>query len=147
MTGKKWKVLVTQSCPTLCDPMDRVAPRCLCPWDSPGKNTRVGNQFLLQGIFLTQGLNPGLLHCRQTLYQLSHQGGKRERGVSGCRPAPVSSPRRPHSSGWCLQTDAHWEDEAEVQGAHQVLMTDAAQMLSPPLLTYRPRKNLTVTGH
>ena len=34
----------------------------------------MGCYFLLQGIFWTQGLNPGLLHCRQTLYPLSHQG-------------------------------------------------------------------------
>ena len=46
--------------------------RLLCPWDSPGKNTGVGSHFLLQGIFLTQGLNPGLLLCRQILYHLSH---------------------------------------------------------------------------
>ena len=39
--------------------------------DSPGKNTGVGCHFLLQGIFLTQGSNPGLLHCRKILYQLS----------------------------------------------------------------------------
>ena len=39
-----------------------------------GKNTGVDCHFLLQGIFLTQGLNLGLLHCRQTLYHLSHQG-------------------------------------------------------------------------
>ena len=48
--------------------------RLLCPWDSPGKNTGVGCHFLLQGIFLTQESNPGLLHCRQMLYCLSHQG-------------------------------------------------------------------------
>ena len=42
--------------------------RLLCPWDSPGKNTRVGCHFLLQGIFLTQESNPGLMHCRQILY-------------------------------------------------------------------------------
>ena len=48
--------------------------RLLCPWDFPGKSTRVGCHFLLQGIFLTQGSNPSLLHCRQTLYPLSHQG-------------------------------------------------------------------------
>ena len=48
--------------------------RLLCPWDFPGKNTGVGCHFLLQGIFPTQGSNPGLLHCRQTLYPLSHQG-------------------------------------------------------------------------
>ena len=40
----------------------------------PGKNTGVGCHFLHQEIFPTQGLNPGLLHCRQTLYYLSHQG-------------------------------------------------------------------------
>ena len=44
------------------------------PWDFPGKNTEVGWHFLLQGIFLTQGLSPGLLHCKQILYSLSYQG-------------------------------------------------------------------------
>ena len=43
------------------------------PWNSPGQNTGVGSLSLLQGIFPTQGLNPGLLHCRWTLYQLSHK--------------------------------------------------------------------------
>ena len=66
---------VAQSCPTLCDPMDWLYPtRLLHPWDFPGKNTGVGFHFLLQAIFPTQGLNPGLPHCRQTLYRLSHQG-------------------------------------------------------------------------
>ena len=51
-----------------------VAYQLLCPWDFPGKNTGVGSHFLLQEIFPTQGLNPGLPHCRQTLYHLSHQG-------------------------------------------------------------------------
>ena len=46
---------------TLCNPMDCSPPGFLCPWDSPGKNTGVGCHFLLQGIFLTQGLNPCLL--------------------------------------------------------------------------------------
>ena len=44
------------------------------PWNSPGQNTGVGSHSLLQGIFSTQGSNPGLPHCRQILYQLSHQG-------------------------------------------------------------------------
>ena len=55
-----------------------VATRLLCPWDSPGKNTRVGCHFLLQGIFPSQGLNLGLLHCRQILYQLSYEGSHDE---------------------------------------------------------------------
>ena len=47
--------------------------RLLCPWDFPGKGTGVGRHFLLQGIFPTQGSNPGLLHCRQILYWLSYK--------------------------------------------------------------------------
>ena len=47
--------------------------RLLCPWNSLGKNTRVGSHPLLQGIFPTQGSNPGLPHCGQILYHLSHQ--------------------------------------------------------------------------
>ena len=44
------------------------------PWNSPGQNTGVGCHALLQGIFPTQGSNPGLPHCRRILYHLSHQG-------------------------------------------------------------------------
>ena len=44
------------------------------PWNSPGQNTGVGSLSLLQGIFPNQGLNPGLLHCRWILYQLSYEG-------------------------------------------------------------------------
>ena len=51
-----------------------VAYRLLHPWDFPGNSTGVGCHCLLQGIFPTQGSNPGLLHCRQTLYHLSQQG-------------------------------------------------------------------------
>ena len=62
--------LVAQSCPTLCDPL----PGSSVHGDSPGKNTRVGSYALLQGIFPAEGSNPGLPHCRQVLYHLSHQG-------------------------------------------------------------------------
>ena len=65
---------VAQLCPTLSDPMDCSLSRLLHPWDFPGKSTAVGCHFLLQRIFSTQGSNPGLPHCRQTLYRLSHQG-------------------------------------------------------------------------
>ena len=75
MTIKRIVVLVTQSCPTHWDPTDCSPNRLLCSWNSPGKNTGVGCHFLLQGIFLTQRLNPHLLHWgRQILYQLSHWG-------------------------------------------------------------------------
>ena len=61
-----------QSCLTLCDPMDCSPPGSSCPWNFPGKNTGVGCHFVLQGIFLTQGSSPHLLHLlhwgRQILY-------------------------------------------------------------------------------
>ena len=57
-------------CLALWDPMD-------CPWNSPGQNTGVGSLSLLQRIFPTQGSNPGLLHCRQILYQLNHKRSPR----------------------------------------------------------------------
>ena len=43
------------------------------PWNSPGQNTEVDSLSLLQGFFPTQGLNPGLLHGRRILYQVSHK--------------------------------------------------------------------------
>ena len=56
---------------------DSVRPHGLySPWNSPGQNTRVGSLSLLQGIFPTQGSNPGLPHCR-LLYQLSHKRSPR----------------------------------------------------------------------
>ena len=66
--------LVAQLCPTLCDPMDCSPPGSSVHGDSPGKKTGVGSHALLQGIFPTQGSNPGLPHCRRILYRLSHQG-------------------------------------------------------------------------
>ena len=54
--------------------MDSSLPGSSVHGEPPGKNTWVGCHALLQGIFPTQGSNPGLLHCRQILYHLSHQG-------------------------------------------------------------------------
>ena len=65
----KMKELVPQSGPTLCKPT-----RLLCPGNSLSKNAGVGGHSLLQEIFLTQGSNPGLPHCRQLLYHLTYQG-------------------------------------------------------------------------
>ena len=57
---------------------DSLQPRGLySPRNSPGHNTGVGSLSLLRGIFPTQGSNPGLPHCRQILYQLSHKGSPR----------------------------------------------------------------------
>ena len=95
---------VAQACPTLCDPMEYTVHGILQPripeliafpfsrgspqprnpalqvealpaeLQGKSKNTEVGSLSLFQGIFLTQGLNQGLLHCRRILYQLSYQG-------------------------------------------------------------------------
>ena len=66
------------SCSVMSDPLRPQGPqptRLLCPWNSSCKNTKEGSHSLRRGIFLTQGLNPGLLHCGQILFHLSHQGG------------------------------------------------------------------------
>ena len=83
-------VKAAQSCPTFCDPMDGSLLASSVHGIFPGKNTGVGSHFLLQGFFLTQGSNLGLLHCRQTLYRLSHQNQliyfclKKKKGLLEC---------------------------------------------------------------
>ena len=62
-------LLITQLCPAPRDPMD-----CIPPWNSPGKNTGLGCLFLLQGIFLTQGLNLCLLHWQVDSLPTHHLG-------------------------------------------------------------------------
>ena len=63
---------VAQSHPALCWPHG-----LYCPGNSPGQNTGAGSFSLLHGIFPNQGSNPGLPHCRQILYQLSHKESPR----------------------------------------------------------------------
>ena len=71
------------------------------PWNSPGQNTGVGSLSLLQGIFPTQGLNPGRPHCRQILYQLSHQGSPSILEWVACPFSSGSSwPRNPTEISW-----------------------------------------------
>ena len=64
--------LENESCSVMSDSLQSHGP--YSPQNSPGQNTAVGSLFLLQGIFPSQGSNPGLPHCRQILYQLSHKG-------------------------------------------------------------------------
>ena len=64
---------VAQSCPTLCNPMDYTVPGVL-----QARILEWVSLSLLQGIFPTQGQNPGLPHCRWILYQLSHQGSPKD---------------------------------------------------------------------
>ena len=68
------EVSISQSRLTLCNPVNCKPTILLCPWDFPGKKTGVGCHSFLQGIFPTQGLNLGLLHCSQLLYRLRHLG-------------------------------------------------------------------------
>ena len=66
--------LVAQWCPTMWDPMECSVAGTSVHGHSPGKDTGAGSHTFLQGIFPTQGSNTGLLHCKQILYHLRHQG-------------------------------------------------------------------------
>ena len=63
-----------------------------CPWNSPGQNTGMGSLSLLQRIFLIKGSNPGLPHCRQILYQLSHKRSPRILEWGSLFPSPGDLP-------------------------------------------------------
>ena len=68
-----WYFLKVSKCESHAIVSDSFWPHGLySPWNSPGQNTEVGSFALLQEV-----LNPGLLHCRQILYQLSHKGSPR----------------------------------------------------------------------
>ena len=67
---------ISESCSVVSDSLR--PHRLYSPWNSPGQNTGVGSCSLLQGIFPTQGLNPGLLHSRWILDHLSHEGSPRK---------------------------------------------------------------------
>ena len=73
--GKKMVISESESCSVMSNSL--WPHRRYSQWNSPGQNTRVGRLSLLQGIFPTQGWNPGLPHCRWILYQLSHKGSPR----------------------------------------------------------------------
>ena len=107
---------VTQLCLIVCNPMDCSLPGSSVPGIFPGKSTGVGCHFLLQGIFLTQGLSPGLLHCMQMLYSLTYQfsgsvmsNSLRPHRLQHARlPCPSPTPRAYSNScplsWWCQPT-------------------------------------------
>ena len=109
----------------------------------PGKNTGVGCHFLLQGIFLTQVLNWGLLHCRQMLYQLSYKGSPRQwDGRLTVLSELVSfkqniePPSRTHSelgfSSWWLVTSSFWwMDHSSWDGRVSPLFPSPSHALTP----------------
>ena len=84
--------LVAQSCLTLCHPMNYSPPCFSVHGDSPGKDTGMGCHALFQGIFPTQGSNPGLQHCRWILCRLSHQGSLLPCPPPGDLPNPGIEP-------------------------------------------------------
>ena len=109
--------LVTQLCLTLwphnCNP-----PGSSVHGDSPGKNTRVGCHALLQGIFPTQGWNPGLPHCRQILDHLSHQGSPRILEWVAYTFATGSSRPRNRPRSPALQADSRFFTSWAIWEAH-----------------------------
>ena len=85
------------------------------PWNSPGQNTGGGSLSLLQGIFPTLGSNPGLLHCRQILYQLSHKGSPEERGNRVTQESAELSQQRKEGSGRWVWLGRPWNSEPDAR--------------------------------
>ena len=83
-------MLATRSCSTLCDPMDWVALQTPLSMGILQARKRVGCHSPLQGIFPTEGLNPGLLHCRWILYHLSHQEAPKQAESSSKKKSQIS---------------------------------------------------------
>ena len=115
----KWKLLSRVSLWPL---------RLYSPWNSPGQNTGVGSLSLFQGIFPTQGSNPGLPHCRQILYQLSHKGSPRilewvaypfSKGSSWPRnPSGVSCSAGGFFTNWAIRDIVncnHWKSSLQTR--------------------------------
>ena len=75
--SRKFVCVLSQWCPTLCNPMDCSTPSSSVHGDSPEKNTGEGCHALLPGILTTQGSNPGILHCRHILLLTESQRSPR----------------------------------------------------------------------
>ena len=130
----KVKVKVAQSCLTLCYPL-------YSPWNSPGQHTGVGSLSLLQGIFQTQGSSPGLLHCRQILYQLSHKGSPRILEWVACPFSRGSSLSRNQTrvsciAGWSFTNWAPREAQANHKNSASLVKSVANYYLTTRLLKY-----------
>ena len=117
---------VAQSCPTLCDPMDCSPPDPSLHGASSGKNTGVGCHAILQGIFPTQGSNPGLLRCRPILYCLSHQGSPFPMHIQGWFPVGLT--------GW-ISLLSKGSQESSLAPQFKSISSLAFSLLHGPALT------------
>ena len=106
------------------------------PWNSPGQNAGVGSLSLLQEIFPTQGLNPGLLHCRQILYQLSHKGSPRILEWVACPFSRESSQPRNWTEVSCIAGGffTNWPMTEAIALQHCKATISLVQLLSRILL-------------
>ena len=119
---------VTQSCLTLW-PHGLQPARLLCPWGSSRQEYWSGLPALLQGIFPTQGLNPGLPHCRGILYQLSHQGSP----DIGCEPGKPKWLAKEKSEGMSHISDLNYHKGTSLPlcvGEFTCVLCDYPQVLS-----------------
>ena len=120
------------------------------PWNSLGQNTGVGSLSLLQGIFLTQGLNPGLPHCRRILYQLNHNIGQLGSVIQSyptlCEPMDCSTPGLlvHHQLPEPTQTHVHWVGDV-IQSSHP-LMPPSLTALNPSQHQSFPMSQLFASG-
>ena len=105
----------------------------LCPWDFPGKNTAVDCHFLLQGIFLTQGLNPCLLHWQANSLPLSHQGSPY--GFPYIKP----NTKRRKSRRWTGLGAGFWRRAREPALQKAFRVTQAQESRSGLLTTFRSK--------
>ena len=115
------------------------------PWKSLGQNTGVGSLSLLQGIFPTQGSNPGLPHCRQILYQLSHKGSIgwvrfAKMGISWTSPLRHSTFNQSDVSIGGNCTQASEENGSQIEGATQTI-ENIEIVLSTPVWCGEPWTN------
>ena len=118
----KWKSLN-------CKVAHSLWPRGLySPWNSPGQNTGVGSCFLLQGIFPTQGSNPGFPHCGQILYQLSLQGKPKNTGVGSLSLVQWIFPTQ--ESDWGLLHCRWVLYQLNYQGSPKQLLIDKCILLN-----------------
>ena len=99
------------------------------PWNSPDKTNGVGSLALLQGVFPNLGSNPGLLHCRQSFYQLSHKGNPRI-----LEWIPVPSPADLPNPGIKLGSSALQVDYLPTELSGRSEIEERFNLIFPPVI-------------